>query len=382
MNISIIQYLTVISLLLCIIKHYKDSSKPVLPLKSRQLLGFGSILNGINTETLKPIIRRNCFDKVKDMVVSKENPLVFACAGIGDMRTSFSIAPSNSEEQSMLNSDQLIVQTASGNDCLYPPNVALLTDPCLTIFTKQCSASNYMLNVEQGPGCIIVYCDNIFDECHITADIQMFKEVHITQDLQNKLSVGDAVFSIKGTGFSFESSRNKVKCIDDNSNEIGCIVMKVNEDASKLEIYTDHPFGRESLGYIHVKINVEDIGWSDWEIVATVTDPWPLKRIQIIIFLAGTVIGVVIIGRIVLQWHRNTVGKFIYEHTDYAKAMHELDDVHEALRFEGYFTGIVENWKPENAMKPTFDDEARAEFQESQRQNEQKLLMENGIVFR
>ena len=376
-------YLALFSLFLLLhIITYHNDFKNKSSINSRNLLGFGSIFGGINTKTLKPIIRKHCFDKVKNKIVSKEHPLVFACAGIGKMRTSFRIAPSNSATQTMLNSDQLIIQTAYGNNCLYPPNIALLTDPCLTKFSKECSVSNYILNVEQGPGCIIVYCDNIFDECHINADIQIFKQVNITQDLHNILSIGDAVFSIKGTGFAFNPTRNKVKCIDDRNDEIECQVMNVNEDANKLEIYTDHPFGRESFGYIYVKINVEDIGWSDWTIVATVTDPWPLKRVQIIIMISGIVIGLLVCSMIIWKWYKNNIERLIYQHTEFAKAMHELDDKEEALRFEGYFTGIVQNWKPENAMKSTSDDKARAEVQKQQRENEKKLLLENGIVFR
>ena len=348
----------------------------------RNLLGFGNIFSSINTKTLKPILRKNCFDKVKGSIVSQENPLVFACAGIGKMRTSFRISPSNSDTNTMLNSDQLIVQTAFGHNCLYPPNVALLQDPCLTKFTKECSASNKIINVEKGPGCIIVYCDNIFDECHINADIQIFKQVNITQDIHNTINIGQAMFSIHGTGFAFNPLHNKIKCIDHRNYEIECRVMEVNQDASKLDVYTNYALGRENLGYIYVKLNVEDTGWTDdWRIVANVIDPWPVEKIRFIILIVGIAAGVLIFGAIVWEWHKHNIAEWFYQHTDFAIAMNELDHPEEALRFEGYFTGVVENWRSSNGMTPTGEDKARAAFQEQQRQNERELI-DNGVVFR
>ena len=69
--------------------------------------------------------------------------------------------------------------------------------------------------------------------------------------------------------------------------------------------------------------------------------------------------GILIIGRIIIRWHRNIFGKFIYDHAEFSKTMYELYDEQESLSFEGYFTGNVEHWKPENAMKLTLDDEIR-----------------------
>lgn len=82
------------------------------------------------------------------------------------MRTSFNLAPKGADKLSTDDADRLIVQAASGEDCLYPPNAVLFPqEGCHTKFTKMCRMEDVPIQVDVGPACVIVYCDNPWSEC-------------------------------------------------------------------------------------------------------------------------------------------------------------------------------------------------------------------------
>ena len=110
----------------------------------RQLLGaFGSIFRNLDTRTLKPMLRRECFGKQNNKLISQEHPLVFACPGTGEIRMNFRVEPSVTIT-TVGDPDALVVQVAKGRDCLSAPNIALLEKVRLYIYIESIFNTTYI----------------------------------------------------------------------------------------------------------------------------------------------------------------------------------------------------------------------------------------------
>lgn len=225
----------------------------------------------------------------------------------------------------------------------------------------------------EAPSCVIIYCDNLFSECHADIDVQIYNEPSITES-NKTIALRSYTFDVLGFGFDLDRNNNQVLCgyvtETEERIEFDCVLKQV-VSSRELRIESKLAFGRQRLGKVQVKVGVALRTWTEWTTVGIVREKYSLQFIQItmaIIFISTLVITVCSV-QYILNKRRLWL---LYEKTTlYGKAITELENENKnSIKFPGYFSGINENWKPERAAKPTGSDDLRRDIEQKSIQKE------------
>jgi len=252
----------------------------------------------------------------------------------------------------------------------------------MTEFMQVCSATEAPVEVPwgEGPACLIIYCVNVFAECHITADYKMDQAVTVTNLRHKNLWIAEAGFDMVGTGFSLTPNENLVNCRNHKNETRICRMHHVN-DSNHMSVWLDTPLTRNDIGSFQVSVNVAQTGWTEWAIVGTVRDPWPLWLVQIVMFVALGITAALMLWLVIYQTNKEKFLHWLVLRSPWGKAMADMEEERESQLMPGRFTGVFENWKRENAYAMTKEDEHRKLLQDDEAEAERRQAQDQGLVY-
>ena len=107
-----------------------------------------------------------------------------------------------------------------------------------------------------GPGCVLLYCDNMWDACGLNMEISIDSKAWI-ESRNDSIRPFAKRLAINGAGFDMVCSRNEIKCFDARGVELGCYCHSVERGSMAIGLHQH--LQPENAGELSVSIKVRGL---------------------------------------------------------------------------------------------------------------------------